>query len=96
MIAELINLITEPDDIILDFFAGSGSTGHAVMKLNLDQGSKRRFVLVQIPESTGRTEYITIADITKKRLRESYQYLYLGYEGGVVANNLVLGFNIKF
>jgi len=71
VLTELIELVTKPDDIILDFFAGSGSTGHAVMKVNLTHGSKRRFVLVQIPEATGRTEYSTIAEITKKRLREA-------------------------
>lgn len=71
VLTELIELITKPDDIILDFFAGSGSTGHAVMKVNQAHGSKRRFILVQIPEETGRTGYATIAGITKKRLREA-------------------------
>ncbi|MBP2698185.1 site-specific DNA-methyltransferase [Pseudomonas aeruginosa] len=71
VLTELIELVTKPDDIILDFFAGSGSTGHAVMKVNQAHGSKRRFILVQIPEETGRTGYATIADITKKRLREA-------------------------
>jgi len=70
VLTELIELVTKPNDIILDFFAGSGSTGHAVMKVNQAHGSKRRFILVQIPEETGRTGYATIADITKKRLRE--------------------------
>jgi adenine-specific DNA-methyltransferase len=71
VLTELIELITKPDDIILDFFAGSGSTGHAVMKVNQAHGSKRRFILAQIPEETGRTGYATISDITKKRLREA-------------------------
>ncbi len=71
VLTELIELITGPDDIILDFFAGSGSTGHAVMKVNQAHGSKRRFILVQIPEETGRSGYATIADITKRRLREA-------------------------
>lgn len=71
VLMELIELITKPDDIILDFFGGSGSTGHAVMKVNQAHGSKRRFVLVQIPEETGRNGYTTIAEITKKRLCEA-------------------------
>lgn len=71
VLTELIELVTKPDDIILDFFAGSGSTGHAVMKVNNVHNSKRRFVLIQIPEATGRTGYGTIAEITKKRLREA-------------------------
>ncbi|HCW95491.1 MAG TPA: site-specific DNA-methyltransferase, partial [Pseudomonas sp.] len=71
VLSELIELVTKPDDIVLDFFAGSGSTGHAVMKVNLAHGSRRKFVLVQIPEETGRAGYKTIAEITKKRLREA-------------------------
>jgi len=71
VLSEFIELVTKSDDIILDFFAGSGSTAHAVMKVNLAHGSKRRFVLVQIPEATGRSEYSTIAEITKKRLQEA-------------------------
>lgn len=71
VLAELIELVTKPDDIILDFFAGSGSTGHAVMKVNQAHGSKRRFILAQIPEETGRAGYATIAEITKKRLQEA-------------------------
>lgn len=71
VLTELIELVTKPDDIILDFFAGSGSTGHAVIKVNQAHGSRRRFILIQIPEETGRPGYATIADITKKRLREA-------------------------
>jgi adenine-specific DNA-methyltransferase len=71
VLSELIELITKPNDIIVDFFAGSGSTGHAVMKVNAAHGSRRRFVLVQMPEETGRSGYSTIAEITKTRLREA-------------------------
>jgi adenine-specific DNA-methyltransferase len=71
VLSEFIELVTKTDDIILDFFAGSGSTAHAVMKVNVAHGSKRRFLLVQLPEETGRSEYKTIADITKQRLREA-------------------------
>lgn len=71
VLAELIELATKPDDIILDFFAGSGSTGHAVLNVNVAHGSKRRYVLIQLPEPTGRTGYATIAEITKRRLRQA-------------------------
>ncbi|MBB5456765.1 site-specific DNA-methyltransferase [Paraburkholderia sp. Cpub6] len=71
VLAELIELTTKPDDIVLDFFAGSGSTGHAIYKVNAAHGSKRRYVLVQLPEPTGKEQFKTIADITRKRLREA-------------------------
>lgn len=69
VLAELIELTTKPGDTVLDFFAGSGSTGHAVLKVNAAHGTQRRYLLVQLPEPTGRDEYPSIADITRKRLR---------------------------
>ena len=71
VLSELIELVTKPNDLVLDFFAGSGSTGHAVMKVNLSHSSKRRCILVQLPEPTGRDEYKSIAEITRKRLRSA-------------------------
>jgi len=57
------------DEIVLDFFAGSGTTAHAVLDLNKQDGGNRKFILVQLPEPTGREDYPTIADITKERVR---------------------------
>lgn len=59
----------QADDIVLDFFAGSGTTAQAVLELNKQDGSNRKFILVQLPEPTDRKDYPTIADITKERLR---------------------------
>jgi len=64
-----------PDDIILDFFAGSGTTAQAVLELNVQDGGKRKFILVQLPEPTGRTDYPTIADICKERVRRVIKML---------------------
>jgi adenine-specific DNA-methyltransferase len=59
------------DDVILDFFAGSGSTAHAVMAANKDDGGRRRYIMVQLPEPTGREDYANIADIAKERIRRA-------------------------
>lgn len=59
------------DDIILDFFGGSGSTGHAAMQSNAAKKSSLRFILVQLPEPTSNETYPTIANITKERLRRA-------------------------
>lgn len=56
-------------DIVLDFFAGCGTTAHAVLNLNRQDGGNRKFILVQLPEATNRDDYATIADITKERVR---------------------------
>jgi adenine-specific DNA-methyltransferase len=62
-------------DIVLDFFAGSGSTGHAVLELNEQDAGDRRFILVQLPEATERKDYATIAEITKERIRRAIKRL---------------------
>lgn len=58
-------------DIVLDFFAGSGTTGHAIQALNNETGENYRFFLVQLPEPTERKDFPTIAEITKQRLRRA-------------------------
>ena len=60
------------NDIILDFFAGSGTTAHAVLELNKEDGGNRKFIVVQIPEAKTQEnikKYATIADICKERIR---------------------------
>ena len=60
---------TGSNDLILDFFAGSGTTAQAVLELNAQDGGNRKFILVQLPELTERKDFPTIADITKERVR---------------------------
>ncbi|RIL01410.1 MAG: site-specific DNA-methyltransferase [Proteobacteria bacterium] len=73
LIRRMLQLATEPSevDVVLDFCAGSGSTGHAVFEQNEEDGGNRRFILVQLPEPLPQpeTELRTIADITKERVR---------------------------
>ena len=65
------------DAIILDFFSGSATTAHAVMKLNAEDGGKRKFIMVQIPEPTAdkseakKAGYATICDIGEERIRRA-------------------------
>jgi len=73
LIKHLINFCTTENDLILDFFGGSGSTGHAISELNkLDEGN-RKYILIQIPEATGENSeaykagYKKISDITIER-----------------------------
>jgi adenine-specific DNA-methyltransferase len=60
---------TTNPDIILDFFAGSGSTAQAVLNLNGQDGGSRKFLLIQLPEPTETQAFATIADICKERVR---------------------------
>lgn len=67
----------DPDDIFLDFFAGSGSTAHAVMQMSAEDKIPRRFIMVQMPEELGpgteaaKAGFRTIADVSKERIRRS-------------------------
>ena len=49
LIQQILNIASKPDDLILDFFAGSGTTGHAVINQNVKDGGNRKFILVQVP-----------------------------------------------
>jgi adenine-specific DNA-methyltransferase len=69
LLARLVKQGAGDDAVVLDFFAGSGSTAHAVLDLNKQDGGNRKFILVQLPEPTERKDYPTIADITKERVR---------------------------
>src|SRR5581483_832249 len=71
----LCSVATRRQDIVLDFFAGSGTTAQSVLDLNVQDSGNRKFILVQLPEPTDRKEYPTIADITKERVRRVIQKL---------------------
>lgn len=64
-----IGTVADQNEIVLDFFAGSGTTAHSIQNLNKKDNGNRRFILVQLPEPTGREDFPTIADITKERVR---------------------------
>ena len=79
LVKEIVSLCTKENDIILDFFAGSCTTAHAVMQLNAEDGGKRKFICVQMPEpcdeksAAYKAGYKTIADIGKERIRRAAQ-----------------------
>lgn len=77
-------------DIILDFFAGSGSTADAVMAQNAEDGGNRRFILVQLPEATDNTEFPKISDITRERVRRAGKKT--KEEAGLTGDDLDIGF----
>ena len=75
LIKELIIQGSSGDDLVIDFFAGSGTTAQAVFALNKEDGGNRKFILSQLPEKTDeqseayKSGYKTIADICKERIR---------------------------
>jgi adenine-specific DNA-methyltransferase len=63
-----LELAADPEALVLDFFAGSGTTAHAVMAQNAADGGMRRYILVQLPEPIDRKDFPTISAITRERV----------------------------
>lgn len=76
-VEHLLRLGTSPDSLILDFFSGSATTAHAIMQLNAEDGGKRKYICVQLPEETPegsearKAGYATIPEIGKERIRRA-------------------------
>jgi adenine-specific DNA-methyltransferase len=77
LLEKALSISSSQDDLILDFFAGSGTTGHAVMRLNQEDGGNRKFILVQLPEAIDekseayKAGYQTISQITIERVKRA-------------------------
>ena len=77
LINHLASYVSNANDLILDFFSGSGTTAHAVMQLNVEDGGNRRFICVQLPEETDeksearKAGFANIAEIAKERIRRA-------------------------
>lgn len=77
LIKLMLLIASKPDSIILDFFSGSATTAHSVMQLNAEDGGKRKFIMVQLPEvcskgSAGfKAGYKNICEIGKERIRRA-------------------------
>lgn len=97
LIQHLVSIASSDGDIVLDFFSGSGTTGDAVLRLNLQNKESRKFILTQLPElcdegsEASKAGFKTIADIGKERMRRVIKKLE-GKEGAI--NNKEFGFKV--
>lgn len=100
-IALIYNLVKSnftSNQFILDFFSGSATTAHAVMKLNAEDGGKRKFIMVQLPEITDeksearKAGYETICQIGEERIRRAGKRI--KEEAGLQGQNLDIGFRV--
>lgn len=77
LIQYFLKTLYDKNALILDFFSGSGTTAHAVMQLNAEDGGKRRYICVQLPEETDeksearKAGFANIAEIAKERIRRA-------------------------
>ena len=94
----LINVAVRPNDIVLDFFSGSGTTAHAIMQANAEDGGNRRFIMVQIAEPyEEKTEAYksgikNICDVGKERIRRSGEKI--KEDNPLTTENLDIGFRV--
>lgn len=88
LINRLATICTNKDDIILDFFAGSSTTAHAVMQLNAEDGGNRKFIMVQLPEPCDekneayKAGFKNISEIGKERIRRAGEQIKKEIEEG--------------
>jgi len=98
LIKRMLVMANNPDAIVLDYFAGSSSTAHAVMQLNAEDGGKRKFIMVQLPEvcaegsEAAKAGYKNICEIGKERIRRAGDKI--KDEVGLTAQNLDIGFRV--
>lgn len=89
LIRRVLQLATNPEDLVLDSFAGSGTTGHAVLQLNREDGGNRRFILVEMDPVIAR-------DITARRLQRAIEGYRWEGQKGKVNQELGLGSGFRY
>lgn len=100
LIKDLISVGSRNDDIILDFFSGSATTAHALMKLNAEDGGNRKFIMVQLPELTDEKDeaykagYMNICEIGKERIRRAGEKIKEENKDKENIENLDIGFKV--
>ena len=98
LIQILLQLCTKDEDIVLDFFSGSATSAHAVMKQNSEDGGNRKFIMIQIPEECDsaskayKAGFLNICDIGKERIRRAG--LKIKEESPLTTQNLDSGFRV--
>ena len=98
LLQRIIELSTDEEDIIMDFFSGSASTAHAVLQENAEKGSRRKFIMVQLPEKTDvnsdyyKNGWETICDIGKERIRRAGEQI--REEAPLMTQKLDTGFRV--
>ena len=79
LLKRIVEIATDENSLVLDFFSGSATTAHAVMQLNVEDGGNRKFIMVQLPEETDekseayKAGYKNICEIGKERIRRAGQ-----------------------
>ena len=93
LVKRTLELYSQKNDVILDFFSGSATTAHAVMQLNAEDEGNRKFIMVQLPETTGNEKYRSICEIGKERIRRAGEKI-IADNSDKDLSNLDIGFKV--
>lgn len=98
LLKKIVSSYSDKDSIILDFFSGSATTAHAVMQLNAEDGGKRKYIMVQLPEKCDekseafKAGYDNICEIGKERIRRAGKKI--KEENPLATQDLDIGFRV--
>ena len=98
LLKRLVEIATDENSLVLDFFSGSSTTAHAVMQINALDNGNRKFIMVQLPEKTApkseayKAGYTTICDIAKELIRRAAAQV--KEESGMMCPDIDTGFRV--
>ena len=92
LLDRILTIATEKNDLVVDFFSGSASTAHAVIKKNAEDGGNRKFILVQLNEESKSPDYTDLCEIGKERIRRAGAKI--KEESPLTTQNLDTGFRV--
>lgn len=92
LIERILEIATDKEDYILDFFSGSATTAHAVMKRNLTDNSSRKFIMVQLPETIQNAQYSNICEVGEERICRAGKKI--KQENPLTTTDLDIGFRV--
>ena len=92
LLDRILTIATDKDSLVLDYFSGSATTAHAVMKKNMEDNGKRKFIMVQLPEKSNSPDYDNLCEIGEERIRRAGRKI--KEENPLVTKDLDIGFRV--
>ena len=92
LLDRILTIAADKDSLVLDYFSGSATTAHAVMKKNMEDNGKRKFIMVQLPEKSNSPDYDNLCEIGEERIRRAGRKI--KEEDPLVTKDLDIGFRV--
>ena len=92
LLDRILTIAADKDSLVLDYFSGSATTAHAVMKKNMEDNGKRKFIMVQLPEKSNSPDYDNLCKIGEERIRRAGRKI--KEENPLVTKDLDIGFRV--